>query len=397
MELDTDRLVAACADDSFESGILMEAELEPLGGPGAPVKPAVYAGGRYQLDKRWLGDEPNRSVADVVVIDNVPSQANRLEAALEAPTCQVHLPEVVLDLSQIVGLPPHLPRRLSGLRFPHRSADAYLRDSELGGVAFDKTPVGAAILAATAENPEALFEWFPQALLFGFWTSHLGKKRSQAKLARSWVSEIIGVRPASVETRTLGIKGDPLNLSGDEKIVYDPDDFLAGWALAEGVKRSGGSKKQESLSEIGHGQVPFRAGQEALAGVSCERVLQRATVSLAGLRRVWCGSPGANSAGRAMLVSLGLLAHVSAFSRSFSLRSGCDLRPIRVNWTWLGGSSDHPLVSLDQASAIDLFNSSVVAAEQAGLPVGSRWSAPITLLPNPELVKVIRSAWPVSN
>lgn len=397
MQLDTERLIAACHDDSFDSGILMEAELEPLGGPGSPVKPAVYAGGRYQLDERWVGEGSDRAVAKVVVIDNVPSQANRLEAALESVATQVRLPGVTLDLSGVGNLPPHLPTRLSGFRFPHRSADAYLRDSELDGVAFDTTSVGQAVLAGTADRPMALFQWFPQALLFGFWQSHLGKKRSQAKLARSWVSEIIGIRPGSVETRTLGIKGDPLNLSGDERVVYQPDDLLAGWELAEGVKKSGGSKKQESLSEIGHGQVPFRSGQEALAGVSCQAIVQRSTVSFAGLRRVWCGSPGANSAGRAMLVSLGLLAHVSAFSRSFSLRSGCDLRPVRVRWTWLGAGSDEALEILDQDSAIHLFHSCVAAAEDQGLPVGTHWSDPITLTPNPSLVRVIRSTWPVGD
>ncbi|MGH9131473.1 MAG: type I-G CRISPR-associated RAMP protein Csb1/Cas7g [Acidimicrobiales bacterium] len=395
MQLETDRLIAACGDDSFESGILMEAELEPLAGAGAPVKPAVYAGARYQLDERWVGEGADRAVAKVVVIDNVPSQANRLEAALESLLGRVRLPGVTLDLSQIGSLPPHLPTRLSGLRFPHRSADAYLRDSELDGVAFDRTQVGAAILAGTADSPLALFEWFPQALLFGFWQSHLGKKRSQAKLARSWVSEIVGIRPGSVETRTLGVKGDPLNLSGDEKVVYQPEDLLEGWELAQGVKKSGGSKKQESLSEIGHGQVPFRTGQEAPAGISCQTVMQRATVSFAGLRRVWCGSPEANATGRALLASLGLLAHVSAFGRSFSLRSGCELRPVRVSWTWLGSDSDDALELMDQDSAVQIFNSCVAAAEDAGLPVGTRWSDPMTLTPNKELVKVIRSTWPV--
>ncbi len=49
------------------------------------MKPAVYQGGVYQTDRRWEStsdDEP----ADVIIIDNVPSQANRLseKAAREA-------------------------------------------------------------------------------------------------------------------------------------------------------------------------------------------------------------------------------------------------------------------------------------------------------------------------
>jgi CRISPR-associated protein Csb1 len=393
MILDADVLVAACADDGTAAGLLLEAELEPLAGPGAPVKPAVYAGGRYQLDQRWAGEGADRRVAQVVVIDNVPSQANRLEAALEGLAPRLGLPVVVLDLTGVSGLPPHLPSRLSGFRFPHRSADAYLRDATLDGAPFARTEAGRSVLDATADEPAALFAWFPQALLFGFWQSHLGKKGSHAKLARSWVSEIVGVRPGSIETRTLGIKGDPLNLSVDERVEFDPDDPLD-WTLVSGSKKSGGSKKQESLAEIGHGQVPFRAGQEALGPVSCESITQRATVSVAGLRRVWCGSREANAAGRALLVALGLVAHAGAFGRSFSLRSGCDLRPLAQRWTWLGADVDEPVAVLDGAGAAELFAACVTRAEAAGLPVGGRWGGPLMLVPSAELAKVIRATYP---
>ena len=57
--------------------------------------------------------------------------------------------------------------------------------------------------------------WFPQALLYGFWQSHLGKKRHNSKHARAWVSEIIGWQPASTDTRVFGLKGDALNLNTD--------------------------------------------------------------------------------------------------------------------------------------------------------------------------------------
>lgn len=250
MKLTVEGLIVACGDDSFESGLLIDAMLEPLAGRGAPVKPAVYAGNVYQKDTRWYRDEH----LPVVVIDNVPSQANRLEAALEHVAARVGLPEVVLDLGEIEHLPPHLPRSLTGFRFPHRSADAYLRDALLDGEAFARTAPGNAILSATADAPQALFEWFPQALLFGFWVSHAGKKASQAKLARSWVSEIVGIDPGTTDTTVQGLKGDPLNLNTDNSVVYDPN-FVDGWQYAE-EKKAAGSKKKESLSEIGHGQVP---------------------------------------------------------------------------------------------------------------------------------------------
>ncbi len=118
-------------------------------------------------------------------VQYVPSQANRLEAALELIRGPIGLPEIVLDLSEVGSLPPHLPKRLSSFRFPHRQADAYLRDAVLDDIPFLNTPQGRALFDATADEPGALLEWFPQAGLFGFWQSHLGKKRSHAKLARS--------------------------------------------------------------------------------------------------------------------------------------------------------------------------------------------------------------------
>lgn len=390
MKLTVDGLVTACADDSFESGLLIETQLEPLAGLGAPVKPAVYAGNRYQEDCRWYGERQE----DVVVIDNVPSQANRLEAALEHVADRAGLPLVTLDLSGVDHLPPHLPRSLSGYRFPHRSADAYLRDAQLDGEPFPRTATGKAILSATADRPEALFEWFPQALLYGFWVSHAGKKASQAKLARSWVSEIAGIAPGSTQITVHGIKGDPLNLNTDNQVIYDPD-FVDGWQAGE-EKRSGGSKKRDSLSEIGHGQVPIAIEREAKAAVSFREIRQRATVSFAALRRVWAGSADANAAGRAVLVALGVTAHVGAFGRSFSLRSGCELRTSSSSWTWLAASADRDeqieVPTLDEA--VDLLAACATQAHASGLPVGDGWGGRLDLTPNAELDRVIRSTYP---
>ncbi len=161
MKIDAGRLAKACGDDSQEAGVLITSELVPLGGHGAPVKPAVYAGGLYQQDRRWRTNGAGPEPVDVVVIDNVPSQANRLEAALLRLRSELGLPDLELDLSGCGSLPPHLPRRLSGFRFPHRQADAYLRDATLDGADFPKTPVGRELMEATADQPSALLQWFP--------------------------------------------------------------------------------------------------------------------------------------------------------------------------------------------------------------------------------------------
>jgi len=397
--ISAERLIAACAEDSQECGVRITSRLEPVGGPDAPVKPAIYSGGRYQIDKRWRGSGEDRRAVEAVVIDNVPSQANRLEAALDRLAPDVGIPRFVLDLSGVGDLPPHLPHELSSFRFPHRQADAYLRDSMFDGEPFGKTEIGSALMRGTGDAPEALLEWAPQALLFGFWQSHLGKGAgaSQAKLARSWTSEIVGYEPATTETLQYGLKGDPLNLSlQTDKVENDPLDESI-WAPTDGKRTPG--MEQSKLSEIGHGQVPIGEGgtqRPGPAGISMRSIEQRSSVSFAGLRRVrFRDDQGAT--GRALLVALGLLAHVAAFGGSFSLRSGCDLRRLARDtaWEWLGYETDESVDPLSLEDAKSVFAECVAAAESAGLPVGSRWAKDPTILsPSEQLAKVIRTSYP---
>ncbi|HVC35233.1 MAG TPA: type I-U CRISPR-associated RAMP protein Csb1/Cas7u [Chloroflexota bacterium] len=389
--VDVARLADACADSSREAGIQITTALEPIAGRMAPIKPATYAGGVFQEDERWWGEPPERT--GVIVIDNPPSQANRLEAALHGMRSEFGLPEIVLDLTSVGNLPTHLPRQISSFRFPHRQADAYLRDAVLDGTPFPRSAAGAAIIDATADRPEALFRWFPQALLFGYWQSHLGKKRTQSKLARSWVSEIVGYAPATSaghRTGLSGTKGDPLNLAAEERVEYVEDDILAGWDLtARAGKEAGptGQRKKEKLSEIGHGQVPY--ANAALASVSFKAIEQHTTVSFAGLRRIKTSAQG-----RGLLVALGLIAHVDAFGRPFSLRSGCDLRPVRSSWRWLGPDRDQELQALDFEGAADLLRHSVEAAGELASDGGWK-SEPLVLRPNSALQKAIELSWPV--
>lgn len=381
--IDIDRLIAQCGDDGTDAGINITTGLEPLGGPGSKVKPATYAGGVFQLGRRWWGEGDARRVVDVIGIDNEPSQANRLEAALESMRADLGLPELVLDLSGLEPLPPHVPRSLSIFRFPHRNADAYLRDALLDGTDFLKSDIGQSIFNATADKADALMKWCPQALLFGFWQSHLGKKGSQAKSARTWTSEIIGIEPATSDVRSLGLKGDPLNLNIVEK-VEAPEDFSETWDL--------GAKGKKKLSDIGHGQVPVTGDDASLSGVSFNTLVQQSTVSFAGLRRVHTSVGSAEA--RALLVSLGLVAHVRAFGRSFQLRSGCDLRPVTPTWRWLGEGGDEAVDALTVDDATALFREAAQRAEAAGLPVGSEWAEPVSLTPKSNLAKAIRSTFP---
>ena len=233
-------LIRGCADDSFDAGIRIDSELEPLGGPGASVKPAVYEGGTYQLDHRWA-KPTDENPTPVIVIDNVPSQANRLEEAIRSQRAAIGVPEFLLDLSETPRLPAHLPREISSWHFPHRVGDAYLRDSQLDGVDFLKSDLGKAIVGATPWSAASLIAWFPGAALYGYWQSHLGKKRAQTKHARAWVSEIVGWNPATSETKVKGLKGDSLNLSIDESVAFNVKITRIGRSATRRSQRQRGS------------------------------------------------------------------------------------------------------------------------------------------------------------
>lgn len=401
MRLTAETLLAAADDHSEDGGLRIHADLEPLGGAGSPTKPAVYSGGTYQHQRRWWGQGDDRRRVDAIVIDNEPSQANRMEQALERLASEVGLPRMLLDLTEAEPLPPHLPRTLSGYRWPHRHADAYLRDALWDGTPFPRTELGKRLAEATADNPAALLEWFPHSLLFGFWQSHMGTgaQSSQAKLARSWRSSVVGIEPGSSDTRQLGLKGDPLNLTLGKagRVHHDPHDE-SDWQLAEDGR---GPKGRETvkLSEIGHGQVIIAEGGETPPGpaaVSFAAITQTATLSMPDLRRVWVEQGRPNAAARALLGAIGILGHVGAFGGPFSLRSDSDLRPVTTNWTWLGADGDVEVEPLTERAALDLVADTVTAAEEAGLPVGSRWpDEDLILTPAPALANVIRATYPV--
>ena len=391
-QIDLAALLAGCADDSLDDGIRIDSHLEPLSGPGGMVKPAVYEGGTYQRDRRWASPD-DAEPTEVIVIDNVPSQANRLEEALRRNRASTSVPEFVLDLSELANLPVHLPRTLSSLQFPHRNADAYLRDAQLDGKDFLRTELGQAIFGATAQTCDPLVAWFPQALLYGFWQSHLGRKRQNTKHARAWVSEIIGWQPASTQTKVLGLKGDALNLNTDDTVTSNPDDRTT-WEVGKGAKIAGA--KSDKLSEIGHGQVPFMGNEAPAAAISFARVTQRATVSFAQLRRVSLedGSDEADAAMRALLVALGLHAHQLAFGRGFALRSGAELRPRSTTVTWLGVDGDDPINLGGVETTNSLLQSAREHAASEGVPLDG-WGAPaIRLTPKANLSAAIRSTWP---
>jgi len=341
---------------------------QPAAGDGARIYPPTYPTDNgvspYVMETRVVEGAERRDV----LLDGVPSQANRAEIALlkglRGGRFEIPLLEIRHEGAASVVL--------TSLELPHRFADAYLRDSEIDGVKFDKTDLGEAFQAASAEDATALFRSDPGSVVFGAWNSH--RKGRQAKFPRIYASEIVGWDPQEGE-RKAG-RMDPLNLTGNAK----PDG--EGWSfVAAGTKVKG-----ERLSEIGHGNI---APNPAHGGVTITSAQRFATVSFAGLDRLRFGSASheVSVAARTALAAYALLADRLAFSgASLWLRSGCELVTIEDTLEWInrGGTAD--AFTLSTADAIALYTHAVRVVADLGLPMSL---TPVRLTPGTSLAAAI--------
>jgi CRISPR-associated protein Csb1 len=401
-----ERLEAAASLEGEDAGLRVLARYEPTGGSGTKVFPPSYLlpqdqrGSRaeplYLTERRYICDKLVRTV----LLDSTQSQANRCEQALRGGVERgsFSLPMLVLE-ADVNGQPV----RISSLQAPHRSRDAYFRDSVLAGsdppVAFDDTPVGKALVRAREDAARAYYRHAPTDLVYGSWDSHRGRRR-QVRFPRVYTSEVIGLEPVA------GFRGagrmDPNVLHGKDK-VHVPAQDPAAWTPDE--------KGKKRLTKIGHGVIPpslnddprqppnergDRADPLAGGGVAVRGIRRQAYVNFAGLAQLRLGAPGepatpaAERAGRAVLASLALLADRLAFARpAVFLRSGCDLLLLdeKVTFASRGGECEEVEISLD--TALSVFEHAVSRAEAAGLG----WdTVPLVLAPAANLQEALRRA-----
>jgi CRISPR-associated protein Csb1 len=370
-----DRLLEAVMPARVHTAVVVRAVYQPVGGAERTVMPPTYpvnAGerdpnARYLTDSRLVSGEQRRTV----VMDQEPSQANRVEEALRdaRDVGMLRLPMFELRAGGI---------RLTSLDFPHRYADAYIRDSLVDGVRFDQSPVGKRLRATAAADVRPLYEREPCSLLFGAWDSH--RKGRWPKFARLYAATMYGLDP--VAGRRMGGRLDPVNLTG---AVDDTAKAEADWKfIPEGAKAKG-----TKLSEIGHGNI---APNPVPGGVTVSEIRRTASISLAGLERLRFGDAPAEAASlaRAALAALALAGDRLAFGRpSVWLRSGCDLAKISetLGLERPGGEVDDLAVSAQDA--LDAFDELCERAAAAGIPMESDT---IALTPVPDLAEAIRFA-----
>ncbi len=370
--------------------------LQPVGGPGDKLFPPTYPPERRGAPPRHVFERRRVDGGEVwcVLIDSVQSQANRLEEALLAAAEEeggdgpVPLPFATVDFSD-AGLDPL--ERITSLEAPHRVYDAILRDSLLDGVPFMQSEEGRRLAAAQPADATALLELSPSALLFGAWHSQGEGGGLGAKFPRTLVSEIIGVdtpveeavanqRGGEPELRTAGRRTgsriDPLG------ILRKVEVFKGASASDWSTETRKGAKKVRP-SEINHSNV---APTVEPLGITCDHVEHRATITLAGLRRLRFGGGARDAAGRALIASLGLLALAEQDVRGYALRSRCDLvcdgaAPLEL----VHADGSTAPVELGRVSARALYRETYAQAEAAGFQFKS-----LVLKPQDKLVEIVR-------
>lgn len=358
MALTLSALLNAVGLDRDAAGIQLLTTYKPAGGDAAKVMPAIYPGG-YLLERRLVDDQPRHTAQ----LDSWQSQANRVEAALlrHRDRGRIRLP--LFEMNVAVENVPR-PIRLTSLDFPHRYADAYLRDSTVDGVRFDKSEPGRRLRAASQADATALLELDPGSLLFGAWDSH--RKGRNAKFPRSYSSEIIGLDPE--RGVRYGGRLDPFNLVGT---IDDAGKGEGDWQFLG----AGEKKKGARLSEIGHGNALDSDTDPATnkGGVTISEARRLGFISFAALDRLGFGSAGeeAQATARAALAALALAGDRLAFGGpSLFLRSGCDL--VRVTETIAFERPGGELESVDvtPAEAVSLYGEAQSHATGLGLSIG---------------------------
>jgi CRISPR-associated protein Csb1 len=374
-----DRLAGALGAGREHTAIVVRAVYQPVGGAGRTVMPPTYpvAAGerdpnaRYLSGERLVDGEPRA----VVVVDQEPSQANRVEEALRDARDAGRLQ---LPLFELRAATPSGEIRLTSLDFPHRYADAYVRDSVVGGLRFDSSPVGQRLRAATVADVRPLFEREPCSLVFGAWDSH--RKGRWPRFARLYSAMMFGVEP--VAGRRMGGRMDPVNLTG---AIDDQKKAEGDWQfIAEGAKAKG-----QKLSEIGHGNI---APNPVPAGVTVREIRRVASISFAGLERLRFGDATGEAVvlARAALAALALAGDRLTFGGpSVWLRSGCDLAKTgeTLGLERPGGQVDELTVTAEDALAA--FHELRDRAAAAGIVMAGDI---IVLEPIPSLAEAIAFA-----
>jgi CRISPR-associated protein Csb1 len=407
-ELTLDVLCRAVAGEGV--AIRAVTRLEPAGGPGDKIFPPTYVKDgksqtKYAMEERIVD---GRRV-QVVLLDSVASQANRIEEALLEGWRRNELlfPVVSVDFSDQEGLEDL--DEITALQTPHRIADALLRDSiDSSGTPFRNTAAGKECLNSRPNSATGMYRHCPTALVFGVWDSTGPKGGLGAKFQRSLVSEIVG-HDAIPGVKTAS-RIDPAAIEKKAGPIFEAKDGQGDWTSIEAdaareknkpklFSRKGAGEAGTPAS-INHGNIPPSIDTEA-GGVTISHAVHTVVLSLAGLRRLRfrqtvdgktipsATRDAAETAARTALAALALAGVVYQRKSGYDLRSRSLLvtkEPLCLEIVRHEG--DNPALYTIEDPA-GLLREAIGAAEKHGLG----WQAkPMKLKPTPKLVHLIRES-----
>jgi CRISPR-associated protein Csb1 len=363
--------------DKLRSAWVLQARI-PLKPLSSRIRPAVFAkdkdeGGKLEpflaLGHRYLGAPQN-----TVILDSPASMANRMEEALYALRAELGLNDIRVDFGDAA---------YSIWQLPHRIYDAAVRDSQWSDQEFFQTDLGKKLALG---DPQALFKWSPNSLLFGSWNSHAQAgigARLAPRIERAVLAEVLGLGPERVPRP--GSRRDPLGIPGDATVteaymerakelgIFKKDD--KGDKEGEGEGKAKARGKRKALSTLGFGNVPPTLQdldvsiQEGVLEFLCTRIpLEQ--------RRLPEPAQG-------VLVLLGLLGLASLLERGvLHLRSGTALRVARVALRAFPGEEEFSLPPKEE-----LIGGIKALLEE--LPEGWRWTGEeLVLTPLPALKEI---------
>lgn len=311
----TEEVINSWIDPKGPVALVLKEHLVPVEGEGAVFFPPTYADlpRNYNIDKLSDGTE-------VVTVDSVGSQANRMEPlfAQDAELAAL-VPQVMVEIEG--SLP------ISLLQAGHRLGDAIVRSSEL------KDDAQAAFLSfLTDGDATAIAKLGPTSLVFGVWDS----RDTQAKLPRLLQSVI---RAWDVD-----------RLSRSAQYVPAAD-YSKLEVFSEEEKQKSEGNAKSPLAQRGFVAVP---ATNAHGGVVARGpIIRDVTINLIALRRL---AASANTVALQRYI-LGLALVAATEPMDGFLRQGCLLVPKQPpvgGWEQVARTGERTPVALDNALARSL-------------------------------------------
>jgi len=346
-------LLAACKPGGA-SVLTSVTELSAAAGPHAGITPAKFLSGKnptFAYETRFVDGEATRTV----VIDSIPSSANRGEAAIS---------QAIKDGDELLSRIPRIQvsygeEKFTDLDLPHRFTDGHIRAGSFEGQPVTQCEWYRAMRLSTPQDYSAILNTSPISLVCGVWNSTAATH--QVRIRRSITGETIGVladqdRPGyEQQGARSGARVDPVGasvqLDGEAftRIINRQKQDLSAGKVDAFAKEVKGLKKGRLMSgsKIGVGALP--PSLDPLGSVSCKRIIRSWVLSFAAIRQLsFGGNTEQNAAGRALVAALAI-ALIARAEQELFYRSNCDLVEVSA-----------PDVQLDQrygrSKALDPFS-----------------------------------------